>query len=295
MNDTLIIFTADAFTSRPFHGNPAAVCVTSSPIDLTRMQQIAFEMNLSETAFIVPLHDSTIVNASSFSLRWFTPKQEVRLCGHATLASAHILFSEYQYPREKIEFHTKSGLLQVRRENSIYIMDFPQNSLESCDFPVSILQALRIPIESVIYCGFSQTTHDLLVEIDSPILLSSLTPDFAHLGEITTPHGIEGVIITSKASSESSYDFTSRFFSPWLGINEDPVTGSAHTVLGPYWASKLGKNQLSAYQDSKRGGFLRLDLPDQKRILISGNALTILAAKLRLQSTITDEQLLKHK
>ncbi len=289
MEDFLTIFTVDAFTSRPFHGNPAAVCVTTSNIDSSLMQHIAFEMNLSETAFVIPRDDTTIANASSFSLRWFTPKQEVRLCGHATLASAHVLFAEYKNTEGKINFYTLSGLLQVRRDQSVYTMDFPQNPIQPCSLPSSIPQALQIPMESVINCGFSPTTHDLLVEINSPSLLASITPDFTHLGKISLPTGIEDLIITARTASDSSYDFVSRVFAPWVGINEDPVTGSAHTVLGPYWALKLGKTQLNAFQNSARGGILYLNVIDQKRIQISGNALTILTAKLWLPSMKEDE------
>lgn len=257
------IVQVDAFTARPFAGNPAAVCVLPEPASEAWMQQVASEMNLSETAFLRRTEDG-------FSLRWFTPAIEVDLCGHATLASAHVLWEEgILAPDEPARFHTRSGLLTATRDGDWINLDFPATPAAPADAPADLVEALGA---QPIWTG--KSIFDYLVEVDSEATLRALSPDMGRLARLP----VRGVIVTSR-SATPEYDFVSRFFAPTAGVNEDPVTGSAHSALAPYWATRLGKRELTAYQASARGGVLRVRL-DGERVVISGQAVTTLRGEL---------------
>ena len=258
------IFQVDAFTDKPFAGNPAGVCVLPEPRSERWMQDVAREMNLSETAFLLKQEDG-------FQLRWFTPAAEVDLCGHATLASAHILWeAEYLQPQEQARFHTRSGLLTAERVDGNWIeLDFPTKPEQPTDAPPHLLEALGIQAQ---YVGVN--VFDYLVEVDTEETLRNMQPDITLLAQVP----VRGVIVTSRASTPG-YDFVSRFFAPRVGVNEDPVTGSAHCCLTPYWSKRLGKNELLAYQASARGGVLRVRLSGD-RVKIGGQAVTTLRGEL---------------
>lgn len=267
---TTPLFQVDAFTNEPFKGNPAAVCVLDKPADENWMQAVAAEMNLSETAFIQP-HEDPFKRA--WRLRWFTPQTEVDLCGHATLATAHVLFNEgYLKPTDKAQFHTKSGLLTCLYDPSGWItMDFPATPAEEADPPEGLLAALGL--NEVFYIG--RNRFDCLVEVDSPEVVQALTPNMSMLAQVEA----RGVIVTSRSDRDKrdkrdNIDFVSRFFGPAVGVPEDPVTGSAHCCLAPYWAGKLGKNHLTGYQASKRGGTVQVTL-NGDRVELRGQAVTV--------------------
>jgi predicted PhzF superfamily epimerase YddE/YHI9 len=259
---SLTIVQVDAFTGVPFGGNPAAVCVLPEPREATWMQRVAMEMNLSETAFLVK-------QADGYDLRWFTPAVEVDLCGHATLASAHALWEGGHLPLEhQARFHTKSGLLTADRRGDWIELDFPVKLETEAVPPAGMLEALGA---SAIYVGINK--FDYLVEVEESALLQ-MSPDHGQLKKFP----VRGVIVTSR-SSDPAYDFLSRFFAPGSGIDEDPVTGSAHTALTPYWAAKLGKTEMMARQASARGGVLRVTLKGD-RVLMAGQAVTTLRGEL---------------
>src|SRR5208337_347520 len=259
----LTIFQVDAFAERPFTGNPAGVCILPEPRDDAWMQNVAREMNLSETAFLQRRGDG-------FNLRWFTPAVEVDLCGHATLASAHTLWEQAVIrPEDAARFHTRSGLLTARRQGEWIELDFPSLPDKRSKVPPGLPKALGTKPK---YVGRSR--FDYIVEVSSERTVRRLKPDFTQLS--TLP--IRGLIVTAKATTEP-YDFVSRFFAPRAGINEDPVTGSAHSVLGPFWQQRLHKNELLAYQASKRGGVIRVRVGD-RRVFIGGKAVTVLKAEL---------------
>jgi len=254
----------DAFTSEPFRGNPAAVCVLTHSIDETRMQNIAREMNLSETAFLHRRADG------SFDLRWFTPAVEVALCGHATLASAHALWEAGQLAaNQTAQFHTKSGVLTAAHTGDWIELDFPATPAEPCEPPPGLLEALRVTAK---YVGKSR--FDYLVEVDNEETVRSLAPDSRRLKELA----VRGVMVTSVAA-EPGIDFVSRFFAPGAGIDEDPVTGSAHCCLTPYWSAKLNKTDMIARQLSARGGELRVRA-DGDRVRLAGQAITVMRGEI---------------
>lgn len=253
------IFQVDAFTDKAFSGNPAGVCILEKPADESWMQNVAMEMNLSETAFLSPEKDG-------FNLRWFTPTMEVNLCGHATLASAHILYTEgYLNPVQTANFYTKSGLLKAGLKSGWIELDFPRLTEEPVESPPDLDRALGARPIFVVKCGFMY-----LAEMNSEEIVRTLKPDFSILGK---PE-IGSVIVTSRASTKG-YDFVSRFFTPAVGIDEDPVTGSAHCILGPYWSKKLGKNEFIAFQASARGGVLKVKVAGD-RVYLGGQAVTVL-------------------
>jgi PhzF family phenazine biosynthesis protein len=257
------IVQVDAFTATPFAGNPAAVCVLPEPRGDRWMQNVAREMNLSETAFLSRQDDG-------FNLRWFTPVIEVDLCGHATLASAHVLWETgHLKPGEQARFHTRSGLLLAERKGEWIEMDFPAKAEEATSAPPGLLQALGV---TAVYVGKNQ--FDYLVEVESEEMLRGMQPDFSLLLTVEA----RGVIVTSRASTQG-YDFVSRFFAPLVGVNEDPVTGSAHCCLAPYWCSKFGKDQLVGYQASQRGGVVRVRVSGD-RVYLGGQAVTVLRGEL---------------
>ena len=259
----LQIFQVDAFTDRPFAGNPAAVCILPESRDETWMQSVAREMNLSETAFLLQQEDG-------FSLRWFTPAVEVDLCGHATLASAHIL-SELGLlaPGDQVRFHTLSGVLIAERKGDQIQLDFPATPDRPADAPPDLTEALGVTPR---YVGRSK--FDYLVEVASEEIVQGMAPDFALLR--TVP--VRGTIVTSTATSPG-YDFVSRFFAPGAGIDEDPVTGSSHCCLGPFWSKRLGKTVLAAYQASERGGIIGVQVAGE-RVYLRGQAVTVLRGEL---------------
>ena len=259
----LRITQVDAFTDTPFAGNPAAVCLLPAPRDEGWMQKVAREMNLSETAFLVP-------EADGYALRWFTPAVEVALCGHATLASAHVLWEDGHLPAgRQARFHTKSGLLTGDRAGDWIELDFPAKREEPAVPPAGLAEALGAAPK---YVGRSQ--FDYLVEVDGEATVRGLQPDHRALAALP----VRGVIVTARADSPG-YDFVSRFFAPGSGVAEDPVTGSAHCALGPFWQSRLGKRELVAYQASPRGGVVRVRV-DGERVKLGGKAVTILRGEL---------------
>ena len=257
----LRLLQVDAFTGEPFRGNPAAVCLLDRERDAQWMQNVAAEMNLSETAFLLP-------RDGDFSLRWFTPAVEVALCGHATLASAHALWEE-KVVQGEARFHTLSGVLKARRDGEWIELDFPATHEQSADVPRELLDALGIG--KPVYVG--RDKFDYLVQVGSEDDVKRLQPDHAALRKVN----VRGVIVTCRGSGE--YDFISRYFAPGSGIDEDPVTGSAHCRLAPFWAERLGKNEFLAYQASKRGGTVRVRL-DGDRVKLLGRAVTVLRGEL---------------
>ncbi|MCB0727879.1 MAG: PhzF family phenazine biosynthesis protein [Ignavibacteria bacterium] len=264
----LKIFTVDAFTDKLFSGNPAAVCLPDQEIDEKLMLSIAAEMNLSETAFVKKLNDR-----EGFSLRWFTPKSEVELCGHATLSAAHILWQENIIPAgNEAVFHTLyKGKLTAKKTNEGIELNFPVNVPAIADSFAEFESALGFKPVS-----FAVTDHHYLAEMNTVVELLNVKPDFKALEKLEK----YGTIITA-ASDNENYDFVSRFFAPSKGVPEDPVTGSAHCVLTPYWSKKLNKTSLMAFQASERGGYLKVSLVDD-RVLITGNAVTVLSGQLFL-------------
>jgi PhzF family phenazine biosynthesis protein len=257
------IFTVDAFAEKPFAGNPAAVCLLDAPAEEPWMEHMAAEMNLSETAFLWPEEDG-------FRLRWFTPTVEVALCGHATLASAHVLWETKRLSANApARFYTKSGLLTAERRNDTIQLDFPVKQLEPATPPEGLLDALGATAR---YVG--KNVFDYFVELHAARTLRSLKPDFARLK--TFP--VRGVIVTAK-SDDKQFDFMSRFFAPAADVNEDPVTGSAHCALAPYWSEKLRKQELIGYQASARGGVVRVRMAGE-RVLMSGKAVTVMRGEL---------------
>jgi len=281
----ILLFQVDAFTSERYRGNPAAICILEKEGDLTddQMQRIAAEMNLSETAFVIPQLGEQYPN---YKLRWFTPKIEVSLCGHATLATAHVLFQELKVCREEIHFQTLSGELIVSSLEGKYQMDFPLGSPTSVELSDLLRKNLGIPDNQVISTYKNEFKGEIVavIEVKSAQVVRDLTPNWSALVNSKYNLKFNGVYVTAKGDAEG-IDFVSRCFFPWIGINEDPVTGSAHTVLGPYWQKKLGKNSLTALQVSERLGEIWLEIPKKNpknRILIRGNAITVLHGMLIL-------------
>jgi len=254
-------YQVDAFASRNFEGNPAAVCPLEKWLEDSVMQSIAEENNLSETAFFVP-------TAKGFHLRWFTPIREVNLCGHATLATAHVIFDILGFMNNSIIFETRSGELIVQKAGHQLQMDFPANPPKPCPAPGTLIKALgQKPIEVL-------AADDYIVVYESEEVIRSINPDMYLLSQID----LRCVVITSPGID---FDFVSRCFGPKYGIPEDPVTGSSHCELAPYWAKKLGKMELSARQVSKRGGNVACELADN-RVLLKGNAITVMETNIIL-------------
>jgi len=260
---TQVIHQVDAFTDKPFAGNPAAVCILDEPHDEAWMQNVAMEMNLAETAFLEKAQDG-------FNLRWFTPAVEVDLCGHATLASAHILWETDALPRsQEARFQTRSGLLTARQNGAWIELNFPATPAQPAVPPTELPRALGV---TPLYVGKSRS--DYIIEVESEAIVRDLSPDFTFLK--TLP--VRGVIVTSRASTPG-YDFVSRFFAPGAGVDEDPVTGSAHCCLGPFWSKRLAKTEFVACQVSKRGGVVRVRLAGD-RVLLQGQAVTVMRGEL---------------
>ncbi len=260
------VFQVDAFSSEAFKGNPAAVVLLDAPASALWMGKVASEMNLSETAFLF----STLDNPS-FDLRWFTRAgKEVDLCGHATLAAAHVLFTECLVEAGTlIEFNTLSGVLKAKEAESWIELDFPLELAAEAKAPVGLIEALDV---TPLYVG--KNRFDYLIEVDSEKIVKELKPDLNALKKIDA----RGVVVTS---ASTKYDFVSRFFAPSVGIDEDPVTGSAHAMLGPYWGTKLGKDNLRAHQSSSRGGVVKVTLKGE-RVALKGQAVTVLKGELKV-------------
>lgn len=262
----------DAFADRPYTGNPAAVCLLQDGRDAPWMQAVAAEMNLSETAFVCPA-------GNDFDLRWFTPAVEVDLCGHATLAAAHALWSEGLVPGDDdIRFRTRSGVLTATRHGDLIELDFPATPPRDAQPGAQQLAAIGAALgaEPV---HVARSEFDLLAVVGSANALRSMTPDFRRLVEIAA----RGVIVTS-VSDDPRFDFLSRFFAPRVGVDEDPVTGSAHCCLGPYWGGRLGKSAMTGFQASPRGGIVRVRLRD-RRVVLGGHAVTIFRGELMRAAT----------
>jgi PhzF family phenazine biosynthesis protein len=256
------LFQVDAFTNKLFGGNPAGVCPLDEWLPEAIMQNIAFENNLAETAFFVN-------NGTDYELRWFTPLAEVDLCGHATLASAHVLFNHLDYNKKEIVFHSRSGELKVRKDNGKMTLDFPTDLVKKAEASEDLLKAIgKKPIEVL------KGKTDYMFVYSTQKEIEEIFPDF----ELIKKSNVRGVIVTAKGDS---VDFVSRFFAPLVGVNEDPVTGSAHTTLIPYWAGVLEKKELTAMQLSKRKGHLNCKLING-RVEISGYAVTYLEGNIRV-------------
>jgi PhzF family phenazine biosynthesis protein len=257
------IVTVDAFTAVPFAGNPAAVCILSESRPDEWMRNVAREMNLSETAFLTP-------EADGYRLRWLTPAVEVDLCGHATVASAHVLWEERHLPAgTQARFYTRSGLLLADRRGEWIELDLPAKSAVESEPPAELIPALGVKAKAV-----SRNQFDYLVEVASEEEVRAANPDHTALKKIP----VRGVMVTAPAST-AGFDFVSRFFAPGSGIDEDPVTGSAHCALGPYWAARMGKREFMAYQASRRGGVVRVRV-EGDRVLLGGQAVTVLRAEM---------------
>jgi len=258
-----ILYQVDAFTAEPFKGNPAVVCLLEGPQPDNWMQNLAKEMNLSETAYLLPEGDA-------WRLRWFTPKREVSLCGHATLASAKVLYEiQPTLQKQPIRFQTRSGELLARWVDGKIELDFPAMEFKHFSYERTVDEVLGFTPREAVFAG-----NFFLFEAEDEKVIRKSQPDFTALEKLPMPE----VIITSR-TKDPAFDFISRFFAPQLGINEDPVTGSAHCLLAPYWAKKLGKSEFDAYQASQRGGKLHLKLVGD-RVRISGAAKIIFRAEL---------------
>ena len=257
------VFQVDAFTAKAFSGNPAAVCLLEEEAEVQWMQSVAAEMNLSETAFLVPQNDG-------FGLRWFTPTTEVDLCGHATLASAHVLWEKRRLvENETAHFHTRCGLLTAELRDDWIELDFPSTPADPIEPPAGLSSLIGSVPKFV-----GRSRFDLLIELTDAEELSDLDPDFMGLSSLP----VRGFIVTAK-SDVPEYDFLSRFFAPATGVQEDPVTGSAHCALAPYWAEKLGKTKMVGFQASLRGGVVKVKYVGD-RVKLFGQAVTVLRGEL---------------
>lgn len=252
-------YQVDAFATHVFEGNPAAICPLENWLDDETLQAIATENNLSETAFFV-------ATSGGFELRWFTPVKEVKLCGHATLATAHVLFTILGYAEPAITFATRSGNLIVKRDGDTLQMDFPAITVSPCEIPEALVQGIGVRPSAVL------AADDYIAVFADEEIVRAITPDHSLLSQLD----LRGVIVTAPGDD---VDFVSRFFAPKYGIPEDPVTGSAHCKLAPYWANRLGKNKLSARQVSKRGGSITCEVVGE-RVLLSGGAVTFMEGEI---------------
>jgi PhzF family phenazine biosynthesis protein len=271
---TLSIWQVDAFTAVPFAGNPAAVTVLPAWPEDAWMQSVAAEMNLAETAFLVQQEDG-------WGLRWFTPLAEVKLCGHATLASAHVLWDTGRTSEPTLRFHTLSGVLTAEREDSRIVLDFPATRAEACGPPSGLLEALdpggRLQAADIAPEFVGRNNFDYLVVLPGAAYVLALQPDFGRLASVEA----RGVIVSSLAEGHPNWttDFVSRFFAPTVGVLEDPVTGSAHCALTPYWSARLRKATMVGYQASRRGGEVQVELRGD-RVRLGGQAVTVLRGEL---------------
>jgi len=264
------VLQIDAFTARPFAGNPAAVCLLERSVEDSWMQAVAAEMNLAETAFLLPRKGE-----DGYDLRWFTPAIEVDLCGHATLASAHGLWELGRLAAgELARFHTRSGWLTCRRDGDWIWMDFPARTARPVPMPPGLIEALDLP-PGTAPRHVARNPVAYLVELEAEADVRELKPDFRALRQYPG----HGAIVTARAAGGRPYDFVSRFFAPGAGIDEDPVTGSAHCALAPYWGERLGRTAMTGFQASRRGGTVRVEVKGD-RVLLGGQAVTVLRGEL---------------
>ncbi|XP_074152686.1 phenazine biosynthesis-like domain-containing protein [Sminthopsis crassicaudata] len=286
----LPVFVVDAFTGEAFRGNPAAVCLLENELDEETHQKIAREMNLSETAFIQKLHPSdNFTQSSRFGLRWFTPATEVPLCGHATLASSAVLFHKIKNVNQTVTFVTLSGELKARQAEDGIIMDLPLYQTQPKDVK-EIQDLIKVALSNVRVqdVRYSPDTKKLLVRIDDSYgrsFLENLAVNSGNLTQVENTGKVRGLILTLKGEGSGKpqgYDFYSRYFAPWVGVAEDPVTGSAHAVLSSYWSQQLGKKEMRAFQCSRRGGEMKVSLRDGGRIDITGQTALVLEGKLTI-------------
>ena len=262
----------DAFTDRPFAGNPAAVCILQEELDEQMMQKLAFEFGLSETAYVWP-------EGEEFRLRWFTPRAEVRLCGHATVAAATALWQVASFTSlEELTFRTLSGQLTARRKEGLVELIFPARPAEQCPLPHGLIKAVGLSEDDVEWCG--RDADDFLIQLRNRALLESLSPDMKELARLET----RGLIVTAKNPGPEA-DFVSRFFAPRVGVDEDPVTGSAHCCLCPYWSEKLGLRVMTAKQLSERGGTLEVELLGE-RVALRGSSYLLVRGEVELKTPI---------
>ena len=270
-NHRIRTFIVESFTDTPFKGNPAGVCIIGSQLGDEVMLQIAQELNLSETAFLSPLE------SDAFAIRYFSPKMEIPLCGHATLASAKVVFSILKL--NEVNFMNIQNLdLFAEQSNGQIVMEFPIYEMRPADAPPALLAALGI--EAIKNSVYNEETKILLLEIGNPEELANLDPDFTAL--LRSHNSINGVLVTAPSAGDS-YDFHSRYFWPWSGTNEDPVTGGTHTFLAKYWASRLGKTKMKSFQSSKRTGFMEVELVADK-LRIHGQAVIVFEGRLALRT-----------
>ncbi len=271
MKNSIETYIVDSFTDKPFSGNPAGICILENDMVNEKMLSIAKELNLSETAFIKKLEKDNI-----YSIRFFSPKKEIDLCGHATLASAKVIFDKSDI--KEVEFITKQDLnLRIQKSGEEIIMEFPVYNLEPAKAPEVLLKALGI--NAVENCAYNKETGILLLEISSTQELSKLSPDYNLL--IQSHDSVNGVLVTA-FSKDDEFDFHSRYFWPWSGTNEDPVTGATHTFLAKYWSDKLQKKKLRSFQSSKRTGYMHLELVNDKKLLIKSKAVIVFKGKLNI-------------
>ncbi|MCZ4408524.1 PhzF family phenazine biosynthesis isomerase [Cryomorphaceae bacterium 1068] len=272
MSKKIETYIVDSFTDQAFKGNPAGVCVLDTPLSDEKMQTIARELGLSETAFVKP-----ITGKEAFSIRYFSPKMEIPLCGHATLASAKVLF-EIESEMDRIHFQNLDGLdLLIVKDREIIEMEFPVYSTSPQGAPDELLRALGIKV--LVNSAFNRETNILLLEIESSSVLEGLAPDFEKLKR--AHDSINGVLVTAP-SQRTDYDFESRYFWPWSGTNEDPVTGGTHTFLAKYWGERLNKYKMRSYQCSARSGFMEVELVSGSKLLIRSEAQIVLKGEMRV-------------
>lgn len=268
------LFLVDAFTATPFGGNPAAVCILNEALGYNTLLQIAKEMNLSETAFVLPASEK-----NHFYIRWFTPKMEMDICGHATMAAAKVLFELDGNCQDKMVFQYGNGSLFVENTRAALYMDFPVDKVaEEVVCSEELLRALGI--QSYVKAVVGEKTRKLVIQVENSDQIRAMKPDFNLLHAVKFDTVVKGVGVTAMGTGD--YDFISRYFNPWAGVNEDPVTGSVHTLLAAYWSEILNKTDLKAYQASERGGELLLKLLGNERVEIGGKAVIISKGELCL-------------
>ncbi len=272
------VYQVDAFTSKACKGNPAAVCLMDSGLEDEVLLDIAAEMNLSETAFIKGLEGNGSTKAVSYSIRWFTPKMEMPLCGHATLAASKVIFDCLGFHGDRILFKSMSGELESRRHESGFTLDFPQDEPRESGPVSDLLEAMGIrKYKEIIY---GKNTGKLVVRLNSEKDVRSLKPNFEKMKAAKTCFTIKGVGVT--AEGDGDYDIVSRYFNPWAGVNEDSVTGSVHTVLAPYWSAILHKRELRALQASERCGEILIRVTDDGRLEFVGDAVVVLQGEINI-------------
>ena len=266
------IYGVDVFTTEYYKGNPAAVCILDRQLDEERMKSIALEMNLSETAFLLPID----LDLSIYSLRWFTPQVEVPLCGHGTIAAAKVLFQEFALNSDNIIFQTKSGQVSAKKHKSGIAIDFPLDEVMDFKLPKGLMEAMGITDYEDVRIG--KNTRKIIIKVKDYETVKELNPNFEAMKNIQSIEDLKGIAVTTKGNVE--YDFISRYFNPWAGVNEDPVTGSVHTVLAPYWSEVLDKKQMLAYQASGRPGEIGIEIKDNNRIKLIGQAVVVLKGEI---------------